>query len=40
MKYGENGTKIIAQVTREMRKVTKDEYNIQYLEKLDASLKA
>ena len=38
MKFGENGTKIVAQVTGEMRKVIKDENNIKYLEKLDASL--
>ena len=39
MKYGENGTKIVDQVTGEMRKVIKDDNNINYLEKLDTSLK-
>ena len=39
MKYGENSTKIVARVTREMGKVIKYENNIKYIEKLDASLK-
>ena len=39
MKYGENGTNIVDQVTGEKRKVIKDENNINYLEKFDMSLK-
>ena len=39
MKLGEKGTEIVDQVTKGMREVIKDEKNIEYLEKLDASLK-
>jgi len=37
--FGDKGTEIVDQITKEMREVIKDEKNIEYLEKLDASLK-
>ena len=39
MKLGENGTAIVNELTAEMTKVIKDDKNIEYLEKLDSSLK-
>ena len=39
MILGQNGTKIVNEVTAEMKKVVKDSQNIEHIEKLDASLK-
>ena len=39
MKLAQNGTKIVDQITIEMKKVIKDDKNVEYLTKLDASFK-
>jgi len=39
MNFGENGSKIVDQVTDEMKKVIKNETNLGYLERLNVSLK-
>ena len=39
IKLGQNGTEIVDEVTSAMRKLIKDSKNVEYLTKLDSSLK-
>ena len=39
IKFGENGTKIVEAVTRDMKKVIKNDENVKYLNKLDSILR-